>query len=540
MPESSMTAPTMPSSTTPAAGASPFAYLLLALVLLAIAVPMTAAAYRREVDTQRTLLATVARLEADQAAAWFAERKRTGRLLAGSAPVAALYQRAVGLADATAWEALTARLEQYVADSGFSAIVLLDEHGQALWHSEGLVHDPAALERHLADAWPSDPQPGTVRPLPPYRDAGGALHIDLAIALSVSDGNPVPIAVGHADPLDLFHVGLLRWPTPSASGAMTLVADIGNEFVVVDPSHPSEAPGDASGPSGERPLPLEAAVAGGSHVEPKVLGGRDHRGVAALAAGSPIADSGWSVVARLDRSEAYAAANARLWQGALLVALAYAGVAFGTRTFVQRQTLSNTAKLRRAQDDRLEALGLLQSIVEHSDDVIFAKDLEGRYTVFNPAAARAFGRPPEQVLGRDARALFTTEKAGRLQRDEARVIAEDRVIVFDDTVETSTDGERTFAAMKGPLRDEHGRVFGVFGIARDITELRDTERRLRQQGADLRRSLDELERFNRAMVGRELTIITLKRQLNALSEELGRHPPFRLDQIDSRLWGEDA
>jgi hypothetical protein len=56
----------------------------------------------------------------------------------------------------------------------------------------------------------------------------------------------------------------------------------------------------------------------------------------------------------------------------------------------------------------------------------------------------------------------------------------------------------------------------------DISLRKRTEAALRQQ-------VDELERFNRAAVDRELAMIELKRQVNALSSELGRAPPFALD-----------
>jgi PAS domain S-box-containing protein len=44
--------------------------------------------------------------------------------------------------------------------------------------------------------------------------------------------------------------------------------------------------------------------------------------------------------------------------------------------------------------------------------------------------------------------------------------------------------------------------------------------------------IEELQRFNRAAIDRELTMIELKRQVNALSRELGREPPFALDFAD--------
>ena len=43
----------------------------------------------------------------------------------------------------------------------------------------------------------------------------------------------------------------------------------------------------------------------------------------------------------------------------------------------------------------------------------------------------------------------------------------------------------------------------------------------------------ELGRFNRATVDREMAMIGLKRQVNALSHELGRAPQFNLDFADA-------
>ncbi|MDX9707431.1 MAG: PAS domain S-box protein, partial [Azospira sp.] len=49
---------------------------------------------------------------------------------------------------------------------------------------------------------------------------------------------------------------------------------------------------------------------------------------------------------------------------------------------------------------------------------------------------------------------------------------------------------------------------------------------------ELRRRNEELERFDRAATGRELLMIELKREINALAQELGRVPPHDLSFVD--------
>lgn len=65
----------------------------------------------------------------------------------------------------------------------------------------------------------------------------------------------------------------------------------------------------------------------------------------------------------------------------------------------------------------------------------------------------------------------------------------------------------------------------VVAIYRDETQRRQAEEALRNRN-------EELERFNRAAIGREMDMVELKRQVNALAKELGREPPFNLDFLD--------
>ena len=56
--------------------------------------------------------------------------------------------------------------------------------------------------------------------------------------------------------------------------------------------------------------------------------------------------------------------------------------------------------------------------------------------------------------------------------------------------------------------------------------------RVGQVEAELRRRNEDLERFDRASVGRELEMIRLKGQVNALARERGREAPYDLSFLD--------
>jgi hypothetical protein len=61
----------------------------------------------------------------------------------------------------------------------------------------------------------------------------------------------------------------------------------------------------------------------------------------------------------------------------------------------------------------------------------------------------------------------------------------------------------------------------VVHVVRDITHRKQAEQKLQ-------RTVDELERFNRLAVGRELRMIELKREVNDLAGRLNNHRPYDL------------
>ena len=118
-----------------------------------------------------------------------------------------------------------------------------------------------------------------------------------------------------------------------------------------------------------------------------------------------------------------------------------------------------------------ESENLLKAICESVPDGVFAKDLAGHYLVCNRAAARLVGRLPEAIVGQDDRAIFGPERAAARRAADIRIVEEDITLVQEETCSTA-EGPVITQITRGPLRDAAGRVFGTFGLVRDITELR--------------------------------------------------------------------
>ncbi|MEI7431927.1 MAG: PAS domain-containing protein, partial [Betaproteobacteria bacterium] len=151
-------------------------------------------------------------------------------------------------------------------------------------------------------------------------------------------------------------------------------------------------------------------------------------------------------------------------------------------TLIQRllnQALAASREAVNAQQDNARAMQLLEAISEYSPDAIFAKDAAGNYLLVNPETTRVLGKPVEQILGHNDSELFPLDQAQVVSANDRRVLAEERIMTYEENVAT-VDGERTFLATKGPMRDSAGKVSGLFGISRDITERKLAEEKIRR------------------------------------------------------------
>ncbi len=164
-------------------------------------------------------------------------------------------------------------------------------------------------------------------------------------------------------------------------------------------------------------------------------------------------------------------AQERFWWAFVLVLVSFA--AAGGRLFVvQSQLLASSRELQKN-------LSLLQGITESTTDSIFVKDSEGRYIMANAASARFVGLTVGQLLGRTDLEIFSPETARALIERDHHVIRTGAMLTYEQSG-TVAGVNRTFLSTKGPYRDADGKIVGVLGIARDITDRKKGEEEIRK------------------------------------------------------------
>lgn len=145
----------------------------------------------------------------------------------------------------------------------------------------------------------------------------------------------------------------------------------------------------------------------------------------------------------------------------------------------EKDQQNNTSNLNPVGDALLEQYKLFASISDGSSDAIYVKDVSGRYLLFNREASRVVGKKAEDVLGKDDFSIFPSKEAEAIIEDDRKIIASKMNSTFEEVV-TTVDGITTYLSTKGPIFSSEGKVVGVFGIARDITERKRAEETLRR------------------------------------------------------------
>jgi PAS domain S-box-containing protein len=135
---------------------------------------------------------------------------------------------------------------------------------------------------------------------------------------------------------------------------------------------------------------------------------------------------------------------------------------------------------QRAEETLQENYQIMHAVFEGTSDTIFVKDLRGRYVTINSAGARVFGKSPESVIGKDDTELFTAESGRQIMEHDRQVLTSGETQVYEETG-TILGVPRTFLTTKGPHRDHQGNVIGIIGIARDITERKQSEEQFQRQ-----------------------------------------------------------
>jgi len=432
--------------------------LAVAVGVLSIGAMFVSYRYQRGLEVAR--LESLAELRARQLQGWMSDHMADAQFIGANPYLAQEFRRWQGERDEASGTRFVDHLQEYSAAHRYQGWAVFDAEGNWL---AGSRPDDRAVAPELKQALQRAIATGQVQ-LTDFYGRGGpapAPRQDYVAPLLRTGTPPSAVAVLRmdADSFVLPALGASVMPDSTARAVLLRARDglVYGALGEISPQ-PVTAPDllAARAIRGEQPMGV-------------AFDGLDYRGVPVLGAVRPVFDNGWYLVTKIERSQLLEqAAAGALWIAlfGLLAWCAAAGVLVWQRArhALQMARVENTSR-----DARLRALTLLDSIAETSSDAIYARDREGRYLFRNRAAYQAVPFRPGAEQNLEGLSLQPPELLAQVRANDQRVMQENRTLRFEEPMQT-TRGLRMYQATKGPLRDEHGGVIGIFGISRDVTD----------------------------------------------------------------------
>ena len=152
----------------------------------------------------------------------------------------------------------------------------------------------------------------------------------------------------------------------------------------------------------------------------------------------------------------------------------------------ERQRVRGTVQALQASEERYRLL------IENAADEIWTMDFQGRFTFVSPSMQKLRGFAPAELMGMSLEEVFAPASAATVREELQLVVqAVERNAPFPEfsreLEEKCKDGSTLWTDVTATgIRGEDGRIVGIFGIARNITERKKADKALAESEAELR------------------------------------------------------
>jgi PAS domain S-box-containing protein len=196
-------------------------------------------------------------------------------------------------------------------------------------------------------------------------------------------------------------------------------------------------------------------------------------------------------------------------------------------------TTLNASALRDVDGKVIGAIGILRdmreldkarqyadSLIKNAPDPVFVSDLEGKILQANDAVYALLGFRPDEVIEQSLSRFISPEETREFTA-ALREVVERGVTRNARLTPRTASGEVIPTTLNASaLRDVDGKVIGAIGILRDMRAYEQVVRDLQESQAELQEKILDLEKFEEVVVGRELKMIALEREIERMKLEL--------------------
>jgi two-component system cell cycle sensor histidine kinase/response regulator CckA len=297
------------------------------------------------------------------------------------------------------------------------------------------------------------------------------------IAPLYSQGEDLPKPIGalvlQIDPNQFLYPLIQTWPVPSQTAESVLVRREGDRVMFLNRlRHEQKDPFDLTIPLTRKSVPAVKAVLGGQGV----FIGTDYRGVEVLSVLTPIPDSSWFMVTKIDIDEAFAQIRFNRWLIFVLTFGLISATIAGAALLWQYMRKLHYKTIYQAEIERLALLSHFEHLVKYANDMIVLADENLNIIEANDRAIEIYGYSREEMLSMTMANLIAAEDMENF-RQRIRWIKENGSVLAE-AIHRRKDGVKLTVELSARAIEVRGKKF-IQSIVRDIRERKRAEEALR-------------------------------------------------------------
>jgi len=149
----------------------------------------------------------------------------------------------------------------------------------------------------------------------------------------------------------------------------------------------------------------------------------------------------------------------------------------------------NITDRKQAEEALKKSENKLSRIIEHSNEVFYLHDREHKLSYVSPSSKEIFGYTPEEMMGNwtELTSIHSVNKVG-FEFTKKAIKTGDRQDPYPLEIRRKDGTYRMVEVNESPIKDAEGRVIGITGAIRDITEQKNAEEEKRKLQAQLHQS----------------------------------------------------
>ncbi|MEM2879958.1 MAG: PAS domain S-box protein [Candidatus Bathyarchaeia archaeon] len=137
---------------------------------------------------------------------------------------------------------------------------------------------------------------------------------------------------------------------------------------------------------------------------------------------------------------------------------------------------------RRKYEEELQNVSTtLRALVQAIPDIVYFKDVEGRNLIVNSAFEKLVGLKASEIVGKRDEEIFPRDLAEQCRKSDEIVLRNGVAVRVEEYTVNEKGEKRFFDTIKVPVFDKEGKVVGLIGVSRDITERKLIEEKLRER-----------------------------------------------------------